>query len=365
MNTSYDYVIIGAGVSGCTTAKHLKTYSDSILLIDKLEDVAMGASGAAGAFLSPLLGKPNAFKDLVTTSLRYSNNFYTKHTKDFIDTCGTTRIPKDSEDNKKFKSYIPFNDFDYTLDKDGYHFKDASVVSSYDICKHLTNDIDKLFNYEVKTLEYEDDIWIINSQYKAKNIILTTGYSLDLIDEFYLNIRPVWGQRIVIQTSTCIPYNYHKECSVSRTIKKDENTYITSIGATHHRFVEEKETNKTDTETLLKKANDILELKDVNVIQEIGGARASSVDYFPLLGSIINSKKTLDEFPYMKNGTNVLASRFSRYKNMFILNGVGGRGFVLAPYLSKMLVDHIVNGTDVDESLKVDRLFKREVKRLK
>ena len=44
--------------------------------IDKNEDVAFGASGAAGAFLSPLLGKPNKFKDLVTNALKFSMTYY-------------------------------------------------------------------------------------------------------------------------------------------------------------------------------------------------------------------------------------------------------------------------------------------------
>ena len=55
----FDYVIVGAGIAGCSTAYFLSKYSKSILLIDKNEKVAFGASGAAGAFLSPLLGKPN------------------------------------------------------------------------------------------------------------------------------------------------------------------------------------------------------------------------------------------------------------------------------------------------------------------
>ena len=72
----YDYIIIGAGISGCSVAYELSKYSKNILLIDKLPNIASGASGAAGAFLSPLLGKPNNFKDLVTKSLRYSTKLY-------------------------------------------------------------------------------------------------------------------------------------------------------------------------------------------------------------------------------------------------------------------------------------------------
>ena len=76
MNKEFDYIIIGAGIAGCCIAHFLSKYSKSILLIDKNEKVAFGASGAAGAFLSPLLGKPNDFKDLIKEALIFSTQFY-------------------------------------------------------------------------------------------------------------------------------------------------------------------------------------------------------------------------------------------------------------------------------------------------
>jgi len=84
-----------------------------------------------------------------------------------------------------------------------------------------------------------------------------------------------------------------------------------------------------------------------------------------MIGEIIDSKQTIKEFPYLKNGTYVNQDRFTRYKNLYILNGVGGRGFVLAPYLAKQLVENIINNKPIDPSIKVDRLFIREVKRIK
>jgi len=364
VKVAYDYIVVGAGISGCTVSHKLNKYSNSILLIDKNNNVASEASGAAGAFLSPLLGKPNNFKTLVNKALKFSTNFYKEYCPDFIDNCGTTRIPKNKEDKLKFQSYKPYIEFEYTKEKDGYFFQDASVVDSYQICKTLTKNIEKLFNYNISKIEYENNLWIINGQYQAKNLILTTGYNVELLDEFYINIRPVWGQRIVIETSTKINHNYHKECSVSRTLKHNDK-YITFIGATHHRFISHKDINKNDTQELLQKASGILELKDIKVIEEIAGARAASIDYFPMVGDIIDARKTLKEFPYLKNGTNVNSKRYTRYKNCFILNGVGGRGFVLAPYLANILVEHIINKKPIDKNITIDRLFKRAVKKLR
>lgn len=366
---NYDYIIIGAGISGCSVAFELSKHNDNILLIDSLPAGASGASGAAGAFLSPLLGKPNDFKDLLTKSLKYSTNFYKQNFAKFIDNCGTTRIPQNEEDAQKFESYIDYMDFEYEKENDGYFFRMGSVVNSYGVCKSMIelckSKVTSKFNYEVTSIVYDNDIWHINNEIKGKNIIFTTGSDVSLIDQFYLNIRAVWGRRIDISTTTEFTHNYHKACSISKSNRIQSNKNIVSIGATHHRNEDEVNDISSNTQELLQKANDIKTLENVEVLHHYVGARACSVDYFPIVGEIIDSKKTIAEFPYLINGTNVDSKRFSRFKNLYVLTGVGGRGFVLAPYLAKELAEHIVNGKELDENIQIDRLFKREVRRIK
>lgn len=361
----YDFIIIGAGIAGCSVAYELKKHTDSILLIDRNSDVAQGASGAAGAFLSPLLGKPNLFKNLVTKSLKYSTSFYQKNAPCFIENCGTIRIPKDKKDEEKFQEYIPHMDFEYEQKEGGYFFKIGSVVDTYNTCKILIKDIETLFDFEVKELKYQDDIWKVGDSLEAKNLIITTGAYTELYNEEYFSIRAVWGQRIDINTTTCIDKNYHKECSVSKSTLLPNGLNKVSIGATHHRFVLDKKIDNNDTDTLLERANDIIQLDDVEVVDCFAGARASSVDYFPMVGNLIDSKKTLEEFPYLKNGTHVEEKRFTRYNNFYVLNGVGGRGFVLSPYLAKQLVENIFEDKKIDDEIIPDRLFKRWVKKQK
>ena len=366
---NYDYVIIGAGISGCTVAYELSKHSNNILLIDKNTDVASGASGAAGAFLSPLLGKANPFKDLVTKSLKYSTTFYQKNFPKYFNNCGTTRIPQNEEDEIKFKTYIPFMDFKYDKEDQGYFFKIGSVVDSFNMCKAMIsacqNSINTSFNYEVTKIENQNDLWVLNDEIEAKNIIFTTGSDVHLIDQFYLKIRAVWGQRIDIHTSSVFLHNYHKACSISQGIALDDNKYIVSIGATHHRDIGEIVDIESNTLELLTKANDIKKLEDVKVLNHYVGARACSNDYFPVVGDIIDSKKTLKNFPYLVNGTNVESKRYTRFKNAYLLTGVGGRGFVLAPYLAKQLVENIIENKELESSILIDRLFQREVKRIK
>lgn len=355
----YDYIIVGAGIAGCSVAYELNKHTQNILIVDKNADVANGASGAAGAFLSPLLGKPNEFKNLVTQALKYSTEFYKTNCPDLIDNCGTTRIPKDEVDKQKFQTYIPYMDFSYIEDKDGYFFPIASVVDSYGICKFLIEGIEAQFNSDIQTIEYKDEMWILNDTLQTKQLVLTTGYELELLEQEYIQIRPVWGRRIDVVTSTNVPYNYHKSCSLSRSLNGQ-----VSIGATHHRDKSGVEEIEKNHQELLHKANEIQKLADVKIIKDYVGARASSFDYFPIIGEVIDLKVTLKEFPYLINGTHVQKERFIKYNNLYIFNGVGGRGFVLSPYLAKLFVESIYDDKKLEEVLTTDRLFQRYVKKL-
>ena len=378
----FDYVIIGAGIAGCSLAYFLSKYSKSVLLIDKNENVAFGASGAAGAFLSPLLGKPNKFKDLVTKALIFSTNFYKNNFPELITNCGTCRIPKNQEDEDKFQTYIPYMDFEYKKYEKGYFFEIGSVVKSYEICKNLSQNVEKLFNYEVETIEKIEDLWFINNEIKTKKLFLTTGADISLIEEKYFDLRAVWGQKIDISTSTNIEINYHKECSLAKS--KDN---ITSIGATHHRFEKNqikgsydlklkninnlnhddytKTIMQNDIDELLKKANDIKKLENIKIIDIKIGARASSIDYFPMVGKLIDSKKSFEKYPHLKNGFQIKNENLEMIENLYVLNGVGGRGFVLSLYLANLLVENIFNNQELEEEITNYRLFKRWAKKQK
>lgn len=386
MSKKYDYIIIGAGIAGCSIAHFLSKYSKSILLIDRNCDLAQGASGAAGAFLSPLLGKDNKFKDLVNEALKFSTKFYKENIPEEINNCGVVRIPKNDEDRVKFESYKPYMDFSYKEEGEGYFFEIGSQVNVYGICSFLAKNVEKAFNYEVNYIRKNGNSWLISNDYETENLILSTGADIELIDEEYFKIRAVWGQKIEVYTTSTISKNYHKECSLSSSkLIEEKNKNRVAIGATHHRLncdvelcnlcIQGANINKTsshsysidtlnkDTQKLLSLANDIKKLEDVEVCDVKVGARASSLDYFPMVGKLIDSKKTIEKFPHLKNGSFIKDEMLTNIDNLFVLNGVGGRGFVLSPYLAKNLVEHIINNSNLSKDITTHRLFKRWVKK--
>ena len=350
------FAIIGSGIAGCSVAYFLQQHTKDILIIDKNSEICGGASKAAGAFLSPLLGKKNEFKTLVSEALRFSTKFYKDNFPQFIINNGVLRIPKNSDDEQKFLNYE--HDFEFEQKDGGAFFPIGSLVFSQKMAQAMCENVEHLLNYEVTSLEFLNDYWIINGEIKAKNVILSTGAKIELAQESYIKIRPVWGQRIIVKSDLSVSHNYHKNCSISPNVDG-----FVSIGATHHRFVYEKETTLEDSKKLLELANEILPIGDPQIVNSLGGARSASEDYFPILGQIIDSKATLNQFAYIIHGTKVSTERFTRYKNLFIINGVGGRGFVLSPYLAKMLCDFIFDNLSLNPKILADRFFLREVRK--
>ena len=370
----YDYIIIGGGIAGSSIAYFLdqKSPNSKIAIIDKNNNIADGASGAAGAFLSPLLGKPNEFKTLVNNALRFSTNFYAQNFPTLFSQKGVLRVPKDDNDRVKFQSYKPYMDFEYTqkqiYNQDGYYFDIGSLISSAEVCQAMTKEIEFIPNTQISTLEFINNKWILNNSFEAKNIILSTGADISLLDNNleanYIQIRPVWGQRVICTTTSNIEFNLHKAHSISPTKPYKDELNLISIGATHKRGVLEADISDEDNKYLMQYAKDEFGVQNLKLLKAKAGARASSYDYFPIIGKVIDTKSTLAQYPYLKKGSKVPNDKFSRYKNLYIFNGVGGRGFVLSPYLADKLSNMIINNQDIESNLVCDRLFIRYVRKI-
>ena len=60
----YDAIVVGAGIAGCSSAYFLKEKGLKVLVIDRSGVAASGGSSAAGAFVSPKIGKGSNLQGL-------------------------------------------------------------------------------------------------------------------------------------------------------------------------------------------------------------------------------------------------------------------------------------------------------------
>ena len=371
----YDFIVIGAGSAGCNIAHSLQANGKNVAVIDRY-GIAEGASGAAGAFLSPLPGKKNQYNEFVNKALDFSMDFYEKLIPDEIDKKGVLRVENDNFDNKKLEEnalsykYIETKELQKISknfrDIDGYFYEKAAIVNPLTVCKKLLEDCD-FYKKNVKKLVKEDDYYIFDD-IKSKNIILAQGGSTALVKTPYMYITHVFGLKIDVKTTTKIPFNIHKSISVS-TNKSDGTV---AIGATQIRHFATNEIECYTTcdkcglyvdiedeqiESLLTQANELIKLEDLEVVKSFKGARSTITSYFPAIGKAIDYAGTLEKHPSIKNGTKIPDESLVYHDNVYIVNALGSRGFVFGPYLADLLTKNILQNKEIPKEASTLKLF--------
>jgi len=346
----YDYVIIGAGIAGCSMAHFLQ--NQKTLILDKV-GVSQKASNAAGAFLFPKVGFNTKYTKFVNDALLYSFKFYEKVGIE-TNKSGVLILPRDEKDIQKFQEYKKTFTLPYEEREEGFFFKDGGVLESVDVCKKLIENVE-FKQIEITSIKKEDN-FILNDSLQAKNIILATGWE-SVIDIPYIKIRPVWGERIEIKTLLSLNHHYHKNCSVSTNLDG-----IVKIGATHERRWSEKEPDEENAESLINKAEEIAKLPEYSIHSMKAGMRAGSIDYFPIIGQVIDSEKTLEKYPETKKGR--IPKEVIYIDNLYIINGGGGRGFSNYLYSANFLSEFLLKETEIPNFLDTKRLFIKYARKL-
>lgn len=357
MSQLYDVAVIGSGIAGSSIAYQLKKLNQRVAVIDQGE-LGNGASGAAGAFISPMLGKPNPLKTFTNDAFAYSTQLFHELVGEGFIQNGVLRLPKDERDKISFDAMEQFIEIPYERRGEGYFFDTAGVIPPDVILPALLNGCDCFFEQRVWALEQDDEgLWCFG-EIRARNVVLATGGYESLVDYPYPLIRGVWGERIRIETSTRTTHNYHKKVSVSTTVNGNQLL----IGATHKKN-HDWTIDKKAPEELLEKAKEILPIESPHILETKAGMRPGSVDYYPIMGAVPDTEKNIAEFESIRHGTKVPRDRLHYIPGLYLHTGHGGRGFVTAPLSARMLAERIVNGTSLSESLDAVRFFYRWMRR--
>jgi glycine/D-amino acid oxidase-like deaminating enzyme len=378
----YDFLIIGAGSAGCNIAHYLKNNGKKVAVIDK-EGVAGGGSGAAGAFLSPLPGKENPYNTFINNALEFSLNFYEDLCPEAVVKKGVLRVANENFDIEKLeKNSIQSRHYDSKKlqeisqnfnEIEGYFYENAAILNPHEICKKLIEECD-FYKEDIKELVYENGFYIFEN-FKAKNVILAQGVIKPLVETPYMEISPIFGVKIDVKTTTKVPFNIHKSISISA----NRNDSLVAIGATKERHDTSKMecltscdkcafyVNSEDgqIETLLREANELIKLENLEVVKIYRGARATIKSYFPVIGRAVNYEESLKKYPSIKNGTKIPPELLDYFPNLYLINALGSRGFVVAPLLAEILGKHILENEKIPKEISSENLFYKTARRYK
>lgn len=340
----YDVIIIGAGINGCTSAYFLQQAGLKVALVDRT-GIAAGGSGAAGAFISPKFHKQGPLKELLDVAYDEAMEFYTTILPSHTLLKPLLHI---SQDNSEEPIYLD----------------QSAVVDARSACEQLAQGID-FYILDVQTPSYVDDKWHC-AHLESSHLVLSIGAYPKILPIEYVGLRGIWGHRVDITTSTDVPHMYHHFVSISPTLKEG----IIAIGATHDVHYSPFDPDlvydiESGRSLLLDNASKTLKLDNIKVLKDYMGLRSGSNDYMPMLGSLVDSEATLGLHPHLRHGKAVDPKEFVYYPQLTMINGSGGYGFVLAPYLAKRLKEYLVDGIALDEAISPSRYFPRWAKRKK
>ena len=199
------------------------------------------------------------------------------------------------------------------------------LKSFRDYCLNINRIIEKSFIYKELIVNKEE---VIYNNITAKNIIFCEGPSAISNPYFNkLNYSLNKGETVTILS---------KELNLNQIIHAGlllvplgHDKYI--IGSTYDSNYMHKNSELVKKEELLFKLNKIIKCS-YQILDQQAGLRPSTNDRRPLIGA------------------------HSHYNNMYILNGLGTRGVLLAPYLSHCLAHNIYHNKLLDTECNINRI---------
>ncbi len=341
-----DYIIVGCGLAGIAFAETALQNNKTVLVIN---DQSQNSSKVAAGLYNPVILKRFTEVWQAKEQIELLYDFYAK-----LETKLNVKLDYQIPLLRKFYSIEEQNNWFAASDKPNLadFLSSKLITKKYDaiasplgfgevlysgfvdtslLLASYKNYLISIDSYLEETFEYGYLIHNCDSiQYKsitAKQIVFAEGYGM-LLNPFFstLPLDGAKGELLLIKAPNL---NLDVVVKTGIFIIPLEND-IYKVGATYN--WEE----KTNTPTQSAKEELITDLKeliqcDFEIIDHLAGIRPTVKDRRTMLGS------------------------HPTHKNMYLLNGLGTRGVMLAPAMAKMLFEHIENGTELNPYVNINR----------
>lgn len=343
-----DYIIVGSGLAGISFSEIALQHQKNIIVFD---DHSHQASLVAGGMYNPVVLKRFTAVWNAKEQLDFAHDFY-KSIEQKLNVSFDYKIPvyrkifSIEEQNNWFVAadkphLVPFLNpviqFDQIKNIDapfgygcvnGTGFLDTQCLL-HTFHRYLEMESKIVYEkFDYSQLQFHDE-FISYKTIKAKNIVFADGFGLH--QNPYFNDLPLDGTKgelLVIKSSEL-------------DLKVIVNTSIFimplgadlfKVGATYHW------SDKTNIPTEAAKMELIDKLKDIlncsfEIVSHFAGVRPTVKDRRPLVGT------------------------HPLHKQLHLLNGLGTRGVMLAPYLAKHLFLHIEKNIELDKEIDIKRFY--------
>ncbi len=341
-----DYIIVGCGLAGIAFCEQLRKKHKSFVVFD---DNSQVSSSVAGGLYNPVILKRFTSVWKSDIQMKTSIPMY-QHIEKRLGVRLDYKIPV----LRLFKSVEEQNNWFTASDKPNLSpWLSTKIINNSNACidaefgfgkvlktgridtpkliqfyrQELDNEsllISESFNYS--KLNFDDEL-ITYKTIEAKNIVFAEGYGIK--NNPFFNYLPLIGSKselLIIHTPK-LKIDFVLKSSVF-IIPLGEDNYI--VGSTYNREDKTNDPTIEGKEELLTKVKTFLKC-EFEVINQFAGIRPTVIDRRPLAGV------------------------HRDFKHMFLLNGMGTRGVMIAPYVAMQLFDFIENGQSLEKEVNIER----------
>jgi len=341
----FDFIIVGQGIAGTILSFNLLKLNKSFLVVDSIKYSDLTSSKIALGVYNPLVLKwitkswnvDNQINELFHFCDIFENFFdkkihYKKNIHRLLRTSYEINNWKTKSDLKKLKKYMSYELKSFSFSKELF----GVVLNSGWVNVSLMLDLFLSFlkskgyflnqKFDYNNIIFKNDV-IYYQDIKCKHIVFCEGCSVSE-NPFFNNVKiiPTKGETLKIYSPKLKLQNIFHTGVLTIPLGDD----IYHIGSTFDR--DDLSFKKTEhAKTMLIDKLPFLKNIEYQIIEHNVSHRPSTIDRRPVLGSHKN------------------------YKNLFVFNGLGSRGMLHAPYLSKQLIDFILEEGLIDSEISINR----------
>ncbi len=343
-----EYIIVGLGIAGICLCEQLSKHNKSFLAIDS---GVKGSTAKSGGVFNPTVLKrftaawnASGFSPVAVT---FYKNLSGKLGKDFFVETPIFRIFKSVEEQNNWSVASDKNELRQFLSSEFLKNKNPSVDAPFGFGKVLgtaqiqtdillseyRNFLFKTNNLVAEVFQYKDVVQkengVIYKNISAKKIIFTEGAKA-IENPFFPKQTLIGnkGEYIIIHAPELKMETLLKGPVYVIPLGKDHY----KVGATYSRDDYSLDPTEEAKEEILSKLKSFINCP-FDLIMQTAGIRPTTKDHRPLLGN-------LNESP-----------------NLVFFNGLGSRGFLMAPLLSEILFNYLEKETPLPKEIDIKRML--------
>lgn len=347
----FDYIIVGQGLAGTILAEHLLAKQKTVLVVDNDQNYS---SKVAAGIINPIVFKRITKSWRVDELLPKLNQFYSdfekKNNITMLQQIDMVKIFNSFEEQNNWLAKMQDDSFSKYLEKveknnfnkENYHQKfgygvvknaarlDINTFLDSARANYKSNHsfLEERFDYKALKISSNE---ISYKEHSAQKIVFCEGYKLSENPWFgHLKLIKTKGEILNLSID-----KYEVDFMLNRGFfmyPHQDKSY--TVGATYSWHDETLNSTEEAKKELLEKVNTTLTNETISINTHKVGIRPTTEDHRPLIG------------------------QHPEHKNLYVFNGLGTKGVMIAPYFAEQLTNHLEENVPLDAEVDIKRFNK-------